>query len=454
MDNIENVDKRVPVLEESLSIIRDNSKCILCGSCKGTCKFSQGVYGFYDPKNPICIDCGQCTQVCPTGSLDIINDYKRVKKEIEKGKIVIFQTSPSVRTSLAEQFELDDCHTVERKIVSALKKLGARYVFDTTFGADLTIMEEATELVNRIKNNENIPMFTSCCPAWVKFVEIFYPKYIRNLSSVKSPIMMQGTIIKTYFAEKNNINPSDIINVALTPCTAKKAEINREEMTDSSKYYNVDMKDVDYIITVKEFIKWLEEEKIEFTQLDEVNYDKFMPSGTGASYLFGNSGGVMEAALRTAYYMLTGDSIPSNLIELNEIRGTNGIKEATIKIGDKDLKIAVISGTMQARKFLDKLDENNYDFIEVMACPGGCIAGGGQPKRDPMEMEDFKRKRSDILYNIDRKDDIKNSYENLHIKSLYDDFLGSPNSKLAHNLLHTTYKAKDNLLEKKEETPN
>lgn len=434
---------RVPVNNDSLSIKRDNDKCILCGACKSTCKYKQGVAGNYDltktGDDAICIDCGQCTQVCPTKALDIIENYQQVEEEIKNGKVVIFQTSPSIRVSLGEEFGMEVGTVVEGKVVSALKKLGASYVFDTNFGADLTIMEEATELINRIQENKNLPMFTSCCPAWVKYVEIFYPQYIPNLSTCKSPILMQGSIIKSYFAEKTGIRKEDIVNVAITPCTAKKAEIKREEL-----------KDMDYIVTVKELSKWIKEKNIDFVSLEESPYDSILGEKSGAGIIFGNTGGVMEAALRTAYHFITGEDPDPTLLEYQPVRGLTGVKESEIEIAGNLYHIAVISGTGNAKKFLDTLENSNkhYDFIEVMACPGGCISGGGQPKKDPMMMDEIREKRINSLYELDKKSHIRNSYENSEIKTLYEEFLKTPNSKEAEELLHTTYQDQSYLLER------
>lgn len=452
-----NYSKRVYIDDTSYSIKRDENKCILCGNCKSVCEFKQGVYNCYDMnrtyKKMICIDCGQCSVACPTGAISIKEDYNEVRKILkEKEKIVIFQTSPSIRVSFGELFDMEAGTLVEGKIVSLLRKLGASYVFDTTFGADLTIMEEASELIDRIKNKKTLPMFTSCCPAWVKFVEMFYPKYINNLSTCKSPILMEGAIIKTYVANKLNIDPKNIVNVAITPCTAKKAEIKREEINGSSKYNNIDnIKDVDYVITVRELASWIKEEKIDFNNIIESEYDSILPKGTGAGLIFGNTGGVMEAALRTANYLLTNEDIKE--IEFNSIRGLSGIKEADIKINDLNLKVAVISGTKNARKILKQIEENNikYDFIEVMACPGGCIAGGGQPKHDLMILDEIKEKRIKTLYNEDLNSEIRYSYKNPVIKEIYKDFLINPLSDISKQLLHTTYKNKENLLNKEKE---
>lgn len=450
MSKHENANMRVPIESDNLCIKRDDSKCVLCGACKSVCKFQQGVYGNYNLEQTgdkaICIGCGQCTLVCPTSAITEVMDYEKVKVAItDSDKIVIMQTSPSVRAALGELFDLEPGTLVEGKVVSALKALGADYVFDTTFGADLTIMEEATELVTRIQNKETLPMMTSCCPAWVNFVETFFPNYIGNLSSAKSPILMQGAIIKTYFAEKAGIDPKKIVNVAVTPCTAKKGEIARSEMNSSSKYHHGDsMRDMDYVITTRELAKWLKEENIDFNALEDSEYDDMLARGTGAGLIFGNSGGVMEAAIRTAYHMITGEKPDNALLQYEPVRGLDNVKTATLTIQDLELKVAVINGTFQARKFLKNLEETgeHYDFIEVMSCRGGCIAGGGTPKTEIPLPDEIKEARMKCLYDTDSTSTLRNSYENPDIKVLYDSFLKEPNSKLAHELLHTSYISK------------
>jgi len=448
MSKHKNSDIRVPIEQDNYSICRDESKCILCGACKSACKYIAGVYDFYSLENnndkAICIDCGQCSLVCPTSAISEVKDYKKVEEIIDRqDKIVIFQTSPSVRVALGDEFGFESGAFVEGKMVSLLRKLGANYVFDTTFGADLTIMEEANELIMRIKNGDKLPQFTSCCPAWVKYVETFYPEMLPNLSSTKSPILMTGSIIKTYFAKKMNIDPKKIINVAVTPCTAKKSEIRREEMNKAGIYHNdYSIRDMDYVITTRELALWAKEKEIDFNALEDSTYDSILGKGTGAGLIFGNTGGVMEAAIRTAYYELTGNIPGEDLLEFNPVRGLDKIKEANIKINDIDLKIAVITGTYNIRKFIKMMRENNlhYDFIEVMNCPGGCISGGGQPKTNVPVNDEIRSARIASLYEEDRKLIKRNSFENEEIKKLYQEFLKEPLSDNAKLLLHTTYK--------------
>ena len=436
-------DVRVPIDKKNVSICRDDSLCIKCGACKNMCKFNVSVYGYYDldkVDRPICINCGQCSLVCPTKSISEVKDYLKVKEEIKKGKVAVFQVAPAVRAALGEEFGYELGTNVEGKLVNALKKLGASYVFDTTFGADLTVMEEAYELVDRINNNKTMPMFTSCCPAWVKFVETYYPEFIPNLSTCKSPILMQGSMIKNYFSKVNNIDRDNIISVSVTPCTAKKYEIKRKEFGD----------DVDYVITTRELAEWIKEENINFRRLKDVEFDSLMSRGTGAGIIFGNSGGVCEATLRTVNYILNGKK--RKVLEYEEIRGLGNIKESIVKIGDKELKVAVINGTGDARKVLDKLKngEVNYDFIEVMACEGGCIAGGGQPRVHFPVTGEIKIKRKDCLFNLDNECKIRNSYDNPDIIRIYDEFLDAPMSDKAHDLLHTKYVSRSsNLCQRK-----
>jgi len=443
----EHANIRVPIESNNLCITRNDQACILCGACKSVCKFSQGVYGHYQlekTKNQaICIGCGQCTLVCPTSAITEVEDYLHVKAAImDPEKVVMIQTSPSVRAALGEAFGLEPGTFVEGKMVAALKALGADYVFDTTFGADLTIMEEATELVKRIQKKEALPMMTSCCPAWVNFIETFFPKLLPHLSTAKSPILMQGAVIKTYFALHAGIDPKRIVNVAVTPCTAKKGEIKRPEMNSSAKYHQIEsMRDVDYVITTRELATWLREEHLDFASLEEAKYDDVLARGTGAGMIFGNSGGVMEAALRTAYHMLMGKTPPLELLQYEPVRGLDHVKKATVTIADTTLTVAVINGTFQARKFLMNLEESgeHYDFIEVMSCRGGCIAGGGTPKTEIPLPDEIKERRMQALYDADQQSRTRCSDDNPDIVTLYETFLGAPNSELAHTLLHTSY---------------
>lgn len=439
---------RVAIERDNVAIVRDESLCIRCGQCKNVCQEKIAVHGFYSLENThdtaICIHCGQCANVCPTNSITERYEYQEVKKLIkDPEKIVIVSTSPSVRVSLGEAFNLEPGSFVEGKMVSLLRKLGFHYVLDTNFAADLTIMEEASELVERIQNNGVLPQFTSCCPAWVKYVETFQPQYIPNLSSAKSPIGMQGATVKTYFAKTMGLDPKQIVNVALTPCSAKKFEIRREEMHQAQDYFDIDgLKDMDYVITARELAKWAKEEGVAFESLEEASYDPLMSQASGGGILFGNSGGVMEAALRTTYYLLTKQSPKADLLNLKPARGFEDVKIGSFDIQGIEIKFAVISTTASAKRFLEHLAKNNevYHFIEVMTCPGGCIGGGGQPKELLNADLDVLKKRMQGLYNRDQAVDLKSSYENPEIIQLYQQFYQKPLSPFAKQMLHTKYK--------------
>lgn len=446
---------RVPIEVDNVSIMRDEEKCIKCGQCKRICTEEIGIAKMFDLDKTndiaICINCGQCANVCPVSSITEVYEYDKVKEAINNpDKVVIFSTSPSVRVAIGEEFGMELGTYAEDKMVSALRKLGANYVLDTTFAADLTIIEEASELIERItKKTKPLPQFTSCCPAWVNFVETFYPQYIDNLSTAKSPIGMQGPTIKTYFAHKMGINVNDIVNVAVTPCTAKKFEIRRDEMNDSAEYNNIDnLRDMDFVITTRELAKWINEENINFNDLEPSTYDSLMERGTGAGIIFGNTGGVMEAAVRTAYYYLTNNQPTEGLYNLQAIRGLDGVKEAAFKINDTELKIAVIHGTENARLFIEKMESEklHFDFVEVMTCRGGCIGGGGQPKDKEFLGDKLREKRIKGLYDKDADMELRNSYENPDIIEVYKQFYNKPLSDLAEKMLHTSYNDKSSIL--------
>ena len=438
---------RVAIDSDNISIKRDESKCIKCGACKDVCTQYIGVHGTYDlaktGDRAICINCGQCANVCPTGSISEVYEYQEVKRAIKNpDKCVIVSTSPSVRVALGEEFNLPAGSFTEAKMITLLRKLGADYVLDTNFAADLTIVEEASELIERIKENKNLPQFTSCCPAWVKFVETYFPEMIPNISSAKSPISMQGPTIKTYFAKKRNIDPEKIVNVALTPCTAKKFEIRRSEFNSAGKYLNKpELRDMDYVVTTRELAIWAKEEGIDFNSLEDGKYDTLMGEASGSGVIFGNTGGVMEAALRTAYYYLTGENPKKDILStLESVRGSEGIRTATVKINDLSINVAVIYGTENARKFINDLKNGDkvYHFVEVMTCPNGCIGGGGQPK-NLEDAETARRKRVESLYKRDKDMANKLSHENEEIKLLYKEFYKKPLSEIAERMLHTSY---------------
>ena len=436
---------RVPIELDNPSIMRDEEKCIKCGMCKNVCTEKIGVHGTYsfeDTGNKaICINCGQCANVCPTGSITEKYEYQNVRKAIkEKRGTVIVSTSPSVRVAIGEEFGLPPGTFTQGKMVALLKKLGVDYVLDTNFSADLTICEEASELLDRIQNGGILPQFTSCCPAWVKYVETYMPEMIPNLSSAKSPIGMQGPTIKTYFASRMGLDPEKIINVALTPCTAKKMEIRRSEMNAAGKYLGKpDMRDMDSVITTRELALWAKEEGIDFNALLDMPFDSPLGEASGAGVIFGNTGGVMEAALRTAIFYLTGKN-PEN-VELKEVRGYEGIREKEIKVGDTTLRVAVIYGTANAKRFVEDMKKSGkvYHAVEVMTCPGGCIGGGGQPKDFSKDPDEVRKARISSIYSRDGEMKQRLSHENKEIVELYSSFYGKPLSPLAERMLHTAY---------------
>ena len=451
------MDIRVPIECDNPSIQRDEEKCIKCGQCKNICQDYIGVHGTYSLEETsdkaICINCGQCANACPVWSIHETYEYPFIQEEMKNpNKIIIFNTSPSVRIALGEEFGIEDGTFVEGKMIALLRKLGAKYVLDTNFSADLTILEEGTELIRRLTNETKpLPQFTSCCPAWVKYLEIYHPEMRNHLSTAKSPIGMQGPTVKTYFAKKMNLDPTQIINIAVTPCTAKKYEIKREEMCDAGKYLGIDnMRDMDYVITTRELAKWAKEENIDFTSLKDSKFDSLMGEASGAGVIFGNSGGVMEAALRTAYEIMTGESAPINLLTYTPVRGLDDVKEASVDMNGITVNIAVIFGTKNASQFIEKMKtaDKKYHFVEVMTCPGGCIGGGGQPKDTKYQGDLLRAKRIAGLYNRDQSMNLRKSHDNPEIQQLYKDFYQEPMSDLAENMLHTTYIDRSNELGK------
>ena len=452
------LDVRVPIEPDNPSIVRDEDKCIKCGMCKNVCMQDIGVHGTYTLEQTggeaVCIHCGQCANVCPPDSITERYEYPDIREAVKNpDQIVIVSTSPSVRAALGEEFGMADGEFVEGKMVALLRKLGVSYVLDTNFAADLTIVEEASELIERVtKGTAPLPQFTSCCPAWIKFTEMYYPELIPNLSTAKSPIGMQGPTIKTYFAKKMNLDPTKIVNVALTPCTAKKFEIRRPEMHDAGNYYgDPDMRDMDFVLTTRELALWAKEEGIDFASLSDSAYDNLMGEASGAGVIFGNTGGVMEAALRTAYEYITGEEAPAQLYDLQPVRGYEGIREASLQIGELNVNVAVVYGTANARKMIERMKQGDkqYHFIEVMTCPGGCIGGGGQPKDLMKNADEVRKARIDSLYKKDAEMTLRKSHENPSIRQLYEEFYGNPLSEMAEKMLHTMYEDKSMILNKK-----
>ena len=436
----------------SPSIVRNNNKCILCRRCVAACNKTQavGVIGpmgrgfktkigsaWEQPLNDVaCINCGQCIAACPTGALYEKDSTKAVWDLLnDETKHVVVQPAPAVRAALGEEFGIPMGTSVTGKLAAALRRLGFEKVFDTDWAADLTIMEEGTEFIGRLNNGGTLPLITSCSPGWIKFCETYYPDFIPNLSSCKSPHEMEGAMIKSYWAEKVGIDPKDIRVVSVMPCTAKKFEARRPELSHNG------MQDVDEVITTRELAKMIKEAGIDFANLPDEDFDAMLGESTGAGVIFGATGGVMEAALRTVYEIVTKKTLDK--VDFQEVRGLQGVKEATIKVGDLDVNVAVAHGTANAAKLLDSIrsGEKTYHFIEVMGCPGGCVTGGGQPivsAQKRMEC-DPKALRAAALYQEDAGKPQRKSHENASVMAVYKDYLGEPNSHLAHELLHTHY---------------
>lgn len=450
------VDKLTP------SIMRDTSKCILCGRCVARCRnaHGNGVLGFENRgfativspaenrsfADSPCILCGQCVSVCPTGALMEVSEIDKLDAAFKAGKHVIVQTAPAVRAALGEEFGMKIGTPVTGKMVAALRRLGFAKVYDTNFGADLTIMEEANELLERVKDGGCLPMITSCSPGWINYAEYYYGDLLDHLSSCKSPHEMEGAIIKSYYSEKNGIDPKDIFVVSIMPCTAKKYEKERPQLQKDG------IKDVDAVLTTRELGDLIKRAGINFNKLPDEEFDQdLLGEYSGAGVIFGVTGGVMEAALRTAYSVLEGKE--HDIIKFEEVRGFEGIKEATITMGGIDVNVAVAHGMKNAKPLLDDIraGKSKYHFIEIMGCPGGCIAGGGQPYIKPcfLPNEDidiidtYKEKRASALYSEDERQTIRQSHNNTQIQKLYEDYLGKPGSHKAHELLHTTYSAKE-----------
>ena len=434
-----NYNLEMPISSDNKSIIKDYKKCMTCGYCSKVCPVREAAFKSFKKfpnRDIICVNCGQCANICPNESIKERMSYIKVLNLLKnkQSKKIVFSIAPAVRVAIAEEFGNKVGINVAGKVVTALKKIGADYVFDIAFGADLTVMEEAMEFVDRIKNNKVLPQFTSCCPAWVKYVEIFEPKMFPNLSTAKSPIAMQGTIIKTYLAEKIGVKSKDIINVVVAPCTAKKMEIEQSVI-------NYTKKDTDYILTTRELALLLKTESIDLLKLKDSEFDSPLGISSSAGLIFGSSGGVLEASLRTAYYFMTGKNLKKEELVFSSLRGMNSIKQASIEIEGKTYNVAVCNGLESAKVLIKKIKnkECDFSFIEVMNCTGGCIAGGGQPKIPVLDMAEVKQSRMDALYSEDEKQTLRLCHENPSIKKIYSEFLGQPNSDKAHELLHRKF---------------
>ena len=440
----------------SPSIVRDNNKCILCRRCVAACANTQGVYAigvnyrgyktqigsaFNKSLNDVaCINCGQCIAACPTGALTEKDSTAAVWAALaDPDKFVVFQPAPAVRVAIGEEFGMPIGTRCTGKLAAAMRRLGANKVFDVDFAADLTIMEEGTELLGRIKNGGVLPMITSCSPGWIKFCEHFYPEFIPNLSTCKSPNQMQGAITKTYYAQKNNLDPKNVFVVSVMPCTAKKFEIIRPEMGREG------YRDVDANITTRELARMIRQASIDFANLPDEDFDDMLGESTGAAVIFGVTGGVMEAALRTVADILENKDLDN--IQYTAVRGIEGVKEATVNVAGMDVKVAIAHGTANAAKLLDaiKAGEKTYHFIEIMGCPGGCVTGGGQPQVDARTryFVDPKVARAKATYDEDEAKVLRKSHKNPSIQKLYKEFLGEPCGHKSHELLHTTYTARE-----------
>ncbi len=462
-DNMyEGVKTPISIDELTPSIVRDTSKCVLCGRCVAKCAniHGKGILGFENRgfktivapagnasfKDVPCLLCGQCTTVCPTGALMEKSEIERVDEAKKQGKLIIVQTAPAVRAALGEEFGLPVGTPVTGKMVAALKRLGVYRVYDTNYGADLTIMEEAAELLHRIKSGGALPMITSCSPGWVNYAEYYYGDILNHLSSCKSPHEMLGAVIKSYYAEKNGIDPANIFVVSVMPCTAKKYEKERPELARG------EYKDVDAVLTTRELARLIRRSGIDFGRLKDEAFDTdLIGEYSGAGVIFGASGGVMEAALRTAYHAFTGKE--ADMLAFTAVRGMEGVKEAEFNLNGKTLKVAVASGMKNAKPILDDIrnGKSKYAFIEIMCCPGGCVNGGGQPivrsvfmPNEDLDIEDtYVQKRAAALYSEDEKNTLRQSHNNPQIQELYKDYLGEIGGEKAHGLLHTHYHARE-----------
>ena len=432
-------DKRIKISDSNNCIMRIMEKCINCGQCKKTCENIVNLkYDLNKCKEPICLGCGQCILNCPTGALVPKYEYREVKSILDANeKIVVAIISPAVRVSIGEAFGMEPGINNEKKLVTALKNLGFDYVFDTAFGADLTILEEVAEFAKRLKDKENIPQFTSCCPSWVKYAEIYHPELLPHISTCKSPIGMQCAIIKDYFAEKKGFDPNKIVTVAITPCTSKKME---------AKEYTLN---IDHVVTASELAILLHEEGIKLDELEEHNFDNMLGDSSGSGVMFGTTGGVCESVVRTLHRIMLNKNLDENDLVFENLRDYEGIKEATIQIGRYKLRVAVVQQMSNLEKLLENNQYKNYHFIEVMNCKGGCVGGGGQPLSQIPKMDEIKRKRSEGLFDIDKKRTVRCAHDNEELKELYKEYLKSPLGEISERILHTSFSDKSNLLNNK-----
>lgn len=444
----------VRVAPDNPSILFHDYLCQHCGHCSEVCTDQMTVSHYSEPAvlqgKPLCIQCGQCTNICKRGGITERIEFPRIRRMVEdKGRVLIASTSPAVRVALGEAFGLEPGADVEGKMIEALRRIGFHYVLDTTFAADVTVVEEAHELIKRLEakgaSKAVLPQFTSCCPAWVSFLELFYPTLLPHLSTTKSPVLIQGAAIKTWFARKNGIDPKSIVNVACTPCTAKKFEILRPGMNASGRHWKDEsIRDMDCALTCRELAQWIFESRVRFHELPDSEYDSMMGRGSGGGIIFGNTGGVMETTLRAVWRYLTGKPAPAALLEFTPVRGLAGVREASLEIdGYRPLRVAVVHGTGTMRPLLDEIVKEHlqYDFVEVMACPGGCIGGGGQPKPGGNGRPDdtLRQNRIDGLYAKDEKQSIRCSVDNPDVQAIYREFFGKPLGPLSRELLHTSY---------------
>lgn len=426
--------KAVTIDEDNESIKRIKERCINCGRCKTICEEIVGIkYDLKKAKKAVCINCGQCILNCPVGSLIPKYDYKKVLDYLhDTEKIVTISIAPAVRTSIGEGFNLPVGSFLESELVGALKEAGFDYVFDVTFGADMTVMEETTELVDRLKNKKTLPMFTSCCPSWVKYIEIYHPEKLENLSTVKSPIGIESSLLNTYFLKIKELDKKDVINVVVVPCTSKKFEIKRTEMG------------MDIAITTNELVMLLKESNIDITKVTPSEFSPLFAKGSGSGTIFGRSGGVMESVLRCANYILTGKDKIINFIDLAENNKSGTIKRAMVNIGPYNLRVAAITGMPSLEEILKDLD--SYDFIEVMNCPNGCVGGGGQVLTPITKMEEINLERGERLSVDDKENKIRFCYQNSDVINIYKTYLDYPGSPKALKIIHTNFKDRSDIL--------